>query len=400
MYKAPFFHIETEDGEVITDFFDSFKFTDSFKKDDVMSLSGKSESVHIVDEPWFAVGQKLVCIFGYKGGLQSVRKLMKIADIDCDYSSTINFTIKAMDFSHFSKKNASVKVWNGTASDIVKELAEKYSMETSDVQDTNRAYTALSQGNKSDFDFIRHLAQRENFQFYVSGNLMTFKPYTLLKSPRRTFTYGIDIIKFKPSMKTSTSEPKAKATATSVVSMSSGEVTTVKKSSKDQGEEKTGEIDATWFFNQDGDFKTKASTDTIKAEDDEQVIVAGTTDKKVAENIAAERNKNASISNLSADLKIIGDPTIQANEIVTIAGVGKRHVGNYLVTEITHPISGSAYISTLKLVKDATKKATGNDAATSSENDQSVNNEIGLEGETEAKERVLRFDANGNEIKG
>ena len=64
------------------------------------------------------------------------------------------------------------------------------------------------------------------------------------------------------------------------------------------------------------------------------------------------------------------DPTVEAGDIITIAGIAQKHNGNWRIEKVTHSITGSPASTKIEAYKNATKKSitTGNNKTTASKN--------------------------------
>jgi hypothetical protein len=80
--------------------------------------------------------------------------------------------------------------------------------------------------------------------------------------------------------------------------------------------------------------------------------------KHVAASAAGTATGEGGLKQETATLTLEGDPTIRVNEVVTIAGVYKRHLGNWLSTKVTHSIANSGYLTKIELLKNGSKVGT------------------------------------------
>jgi phage protein D len=185
----------------------SFDFEDCTEEDDLLSLSLNGLTLEMLESDAFQVGKDISFQFGYRGGAVSPLRTMRISDITPSYDKTITATLKALDYGQLLKKQPQGTVWQQkTASQIVTAIGQKYGLDTSEVQPTSFIYPHLAQGQKTDFEMIQYLAEREtngSFHFFIRNNFLFFKRKDLNQQASHVFTIGDNIISFKPSLKDS-----------------------------------------------------------------------------------------------------------------------------------------------------------------------------------------------------
>lgn len=400
MAKSPFYIVQiASTGEDITPFVDSFSYEGNIEKDDLLTLSLTLKNVFELDEEWLSVGQKLKFFFGYIGGLQTPIKVAKISDVQASYGDVIKVKIDATDVGMFLKTNSGNTIHNKkTLSELVKEIADKYSLKF-EVVETKKVYTHIPQAQKSDFDFLNQMAKRENLVFRVSGETLFLEKRDLLKESIKTYTWGVDIISFVPKIKHSQQDSSSQTVKSSTVNLKDNSIQTSEAKADDKEKEKLGDyivqVDA------NGNNKKILPTKKVEAAKTEDVkMVVGTADKTQNDGIVNRQQEDKSLGDVTATLVVEGNPTLEENQVLTIAGVAKKHEGNWKVISVKHNPSTSGYTTTLELKKNATNKPVGNtlpDKASSKS--QEVNKTTGTTQENESTTKVLKFDSNGNPIK-
>jgi phage protein D len=352
MVTSPFFRISVADtGEDITDLCDGLDYEESAEKDDLLNITIKTKNVFLIDEEWLAVGEKLYFIFGYKGGFQSGRYVATIADVDIDYGVLTTIKIKCSDAGAFAKNTTSNKIWKDvTATNIAEQLADKYDL-TLQANPTSKKYSQLPQGNKNDFDFLREVAQKENLQFYIASDQLIFKPRDLLKASIRTYTLGVDILKFKPSTKTSKDAPSSQAAQSTSINPVDGSINTQKVTNTD----KENALQGSYVI----DYAKGKTTKVSRKQDSKETetVLNPSSDSGETKKQLANRVQNSMQNAIKATLEVEGDPNLKVNEIITIAAVAKKHEGNYLIVSIKHRINRGGYFCTVELSKNATGKS-------------------------------------------
>jgi phage protein D len=191
----------------LTNFVSGLSYEDCINEDDLLKFSIHSPKKEFLEKNLLKVGKEIKFQYGYFGALVSPLRLAIIKDIEYNYEKTTTISITALDIGNNMKKGQEQKVWqNKTASQIATEIAKKYGFKTDKIETTNYFYNNLPQGNKTDFELLDYLAQREkngSFRFFIKDNYLIFNRLALEKETGIKFTFGENIISFKPSLKDS-----------------------------------------------------------------------------------------------------------------------------------------------------------------------------------------------------
>jgi hypothetical protein len=196
-------------------------------------------------------------------------------------------------------------------------------------------------------ELIYDLANRVNsgHNIYIIGDVFHITKANLNDKPYRDYTLGDNIISFKAKFDKKTAKSnRASAKEGDEIEAgydaSTGEPirATVPKSNSTTLGENMMKI------------RYDGSVTRIKGEQTKTDV-----DKKLQNGV--DNNEENSDKELVADLEILGDPALNINTIITLKGVAESHMGNWLITQVTHEISGkSSYITTCKLLKNGTIK--------------------------------------------
>lgn len=364
MSKAPFYNVFINDEKKdITNLIDKFKYEDCLKEDDFLYITINPEFTWNADKnDEFKKGQNLFFEFGYLSIESSGFRTARISDINPKYGERITLAIKALDKGNVMKKTSSSKVWkNKSTKQIVEEIASTYGM-TAKCDIDGVLWKSKAQGLKSDWNFLQEIVGSEkdgDYVLFCRDNVLYFTKIGITKKSRRTFTYGdpdSKIISFEPENKDSTA--KKSGLNTTMVSADPMTQKPVKSEAKTKDtKEATGSSIVSYL---DLDVNKQSVSSNAGAKKEEGVI-----DKIFAKflpqppmseaelkNKSKAKNKKHGLKNYTAKLKIEGDPTFRANEIITMNGVLKREQGNWLIVKAIHEITGSGYITTLELEKN------------------------------------------------
>jgi phage protein D len=412
------FQVLDNQGKIteITEYIDSFTFEDCLKEDDLVKFSLMTDDTKLVDADWLKVGYEIRFKFGYLDGLQSAERRAIITDITAAFGQMITVDVISLDKGFAIKKTQSSKIWRKqTASQIAETIAEYYNLKA--VTDkTDFVYNSIPQGNHTDFEFLKYLATQEKngqFHFFIKDNELHFTKINLLKEAARLYTYknpdsGILSLRFHYQ---ETHQDKGQSLQT-----------TARQFNPLTGEYK--EVNANIFTAKDGqslgDFATSLLKDveskidsrgatTIKKQSNNEqkksntgefVLVPPTMDTSRVQNLVMNQHKTAKNKEISCSLTLEGDPTLKADEIITVANVGEKFGGNYHIIKVTHKISSSGFISTLEMQKNASKKPIHAGAVKISANqDTKINTSKGKTSAPANVREIKKYDANSNEVR-
>ncbi len=284
-------------------------------------------------DQYFALGKKVEIKMGYTDKLITVFNGI-ITKVNFSYPSDSNptITVTGMDISFLMMVGNNSITWQKKKySDVVKEIAAKYTSEmkvddTSDIIDT-----ISSQNSKHDFEFLTNLAKGMNYDFFVVGKTVYFRKPLKDMAAVLTLTWGKNLRSFSTEMNLSTQvskvvvrgwEPKTQK----VIVATSGTVVKLGSNSK------TG-----------SDIMKTLGVDTTKN------IQANVSSMKEAQDLAdATLNKRA-MEFISGDGESIGIPEIRAGRYIKLAGVGEIFNEPLYLTSAVHKINASGYLTSFKV---------------------------------------------------
>jgi phage protein D len=275
------------------------------------------------------------------------------------------------------KGKSSQKIWkNKTYSQIAREIADKYKLKAK-VDESKELVASEPQGNKSDFTFLRHLADKIGYQFYIQADELHFHKRSLDKKPLLTLTYmGRDglLLSFRPKVKAQSS--KAEGTQTKAVGFDPMAKKAVVHEASDSNLDQTVLGKKTLLV--DG----ATGEEKYEAQETGKIIPSPEQTKKDNQVLAESVKQSAQLDQLEAEATVIGIPTIAAKEIIEIAGVSSKFSGNYYIKQVRHEIGAGGYLMTLELKRNALGKAAEKAA-------DSQGKENKQHGESEAKPKTV-----------
>lgn len=404
--------VETNDGLLdISDTISSINYSRAIDKENAVSFKVEQKYTQALTDVFIRKGQTIQFQYGYLSGKKSLVRKARVTGIDYDYSSNITMSIKARDLSTVVKKTSSNQVWrNKTTSTIAKEIASRYGLEFEGIE-TTKIWDYYPQAQKDDYSFLMELVAQDddgNLQVWVDDDKLYLKRYGTNTASKLTFKYKSDdrILNFKPSLKESQTSTSAASSSTFVGFDPNTNETLVEEANKDTEEKniQTGEFD--FLFSGAGELKNtpeeKKDTEGFfgKVIDLGKVVVSGLGDRDALKNKAQSKKKSSTYFQNIAKLKIIGEPTLELNQVITMSGeVLKIHSGTWLIKEIQDTLTAAGeYTTSLDLVKNATRKQTTNNPNEEKQtNSTKVNNTVG-KSENETKKTILVFDGDGTKI--
>lgn len=336
------------DGRVL-----SFSYEDSALKADQASLQLDNFDLSLFDSPGLAGGAVLEVSWGYPGNMAPprrvvVRKLKGFQTLIVEGQAT----------SVLMNLQAKTRSWSGKRrSDVVRELAAEYGFigDAADIGDTSEVLEAVHQASETDARFLRRLAAREEFEFFVDDSGFHWRARNQAPAPTRVLTWysdpgrgdvmsvnvESDLVRRVGRVDVKGRDPLAKAPI--AVSANSD---TVPRST-------LGEL-VEVVDPETGSTSLQQRSATVSAHP-----TAATT-PEAAKREAEARFRAAERDTLKLSLQVVGDPTLRAKTIIEVRGISNALSGKYYVAEAKRVINASGYVVDLKLTRDglgSTEKA-------------------------------------------
>ncbi len=320
-------------------------YEDTEARADKLSLQLDNFDLSLFERPELAGGAILEVSWGYPGCMAPPRRVVvrKIKGFT-------TLTVEGHALSVLMNRQARTRRWEGVSrSEVVRQIAAEYGYADgfAAIEDTGILYEVINQAGETDARFLKRLAAREHFVFFVDVSGFHFHRRLQHAAPSHVLTWYADpgrgdvlsismesdlgrrvgrvTVRGRDPMKKATIE--ASANSETAKRSTLGDVIEVvdpeTRSSKDEERNATASVHA-----------TSASSSTKAAREAD------------ARFIAAERES------IKLSVQAIGDPTLAAKTIVELRGLTPRLSGKYYVAEAKHTVSGSGYATELKLTKD------------------------------------------------
>lgn len=164
----------------------SFEFEDVEKKADKLSLTVDNWDLSHFDDPVWRSGNTLEISWGYPGKMSMARQLViqKITGFQ-------QLKIEALGKEVLHGKVTQNRTFEQmTRSQVAEALAKEMGFRNNDelhIQDTEVVHEAITQTRMTNLQFLRKLATRENYEFYIDFDGFHFHEADLLQRPTRVF---------------------------------------------------------------------------------------------------------------------------------------------------------------------------------------------------------------------
>ena len=401
-----------------------------------ITLNSEHMNYKLDDFQYLATGQLIVFRYGYlnQEGIMEEYNLSQamskryqaiIGDINYQYGSQgSKFILKLISVGYLTRKITTEKIWkNVRASDIAFEIARIHNLKPF-IDETSFVYGSLPQGNKSNYDLLRTLAQTEkSFIFFVRSNELHFKKVGTYKAPiyridvRGAIVTDLNLVwqeieETKKLGSLFTDEDGKFSTRDTINNLKSVGETLLSTINKlvisDNGlfngniveqtkETVKGEMEAAAKKNGtaddgkapdlskegDGDLVSGILDEVFTSVDGTVNAVMTVAEKAVAQLENSTQKELATVSNmlkvkrkeLTADVTLVGVPYLVNDTKVILENIHSRFEGSYYVEEVTHRIEES-FMTSLRLNKHGIRRNDDPDPGRREEgNDTPINSE-------------------------
>lgn len=340
----------------------SFTFEDSEKKADKLVLTVDNWDLANFDDPVWKKGNILEISWGYPGEMAPAR--------ECVIQKVTGFqqlSVEAHAKSVLMNKVARCRTFeNRKRSDVVREIAQEngYGPQLQDIEDTEEVLPLITQARMTDAQFLRRLADREGFEFYVDFDGLHFHQRRLGQRPVRVFHWY--------TAPPRTAEGESVVGAGEVISINiendvtakpgavrvAGRDPIARRDIDERGSNATTPRESLAPVIEIVDPETGA-TRLERRNVSEEVRPSAESSPGTARREANGRYRRSQQTTVELTATVVGDPSLLAKTVVEFRGIGQRLSGKYYVKEATHKIDGSGYTVELKCLSDGTAAAGG-----------------------------------------
>lgn len=352
---APFLilRVEPEGGKAepidVSDRVISFRYTDTEKKADKLSIVVENFDGAAWDEATFKKGNLLYLRWGYPGSMSPER----VATIT-KATGGVEMQIEAQDKSVLMhRKTLSKRYSNVTRSDVVRQIAERngFSGDALHIEDTTRIFDTIVQPNISDARMLKNLAHREGFEFFVDFDGLHWHTRRVDAAPTREFTYynaeinDAAVLSYNVENDLTAKPAKTKLKGFNPRTKKPFEVTGSNADTKRVVLQEIVEV---------RDFETGKWVREVRSAS-EETKPTSEQDEDSAKRRADGRFRKISQRAVEMTISVLGDPLLLAKSVVIVNGIAKRLDGRYYIREVEHSISSGGYTCSLKLITDGSR---------------------------------------------
>jgi phage protein D len=327
----------------------SFAFEDCEEKADKLTLTLDNFDLALFDREELMAGAVIEASWGYPGAMAPPRRVV-VKSI----KGFQTLTLEGQALAALMNQQAKTRRWEGKSrSDVVREVSSEngYDGAFVDIEDTTEIVDVINQTAETDARFLKRLAAREGFAFWIDNTGLHFHRRKQDAAPVHVFTWysdergevisinvESDLVKRAGSVAVKGRDPVAKTTIDA-----SSSADTAKRST-------LGDVIEVV------DPKTGTTT-LLKRNATASVAPTSSSTATAAGREAEARFVKAERETVKLTMQVVGDATFAAKSIVEVHGISSLLSGKYYVTDAKHSISSSGYTCDLKLSRDAKGKA-------------------------------------------
>lgn len=323
----------------------SFSFEDSERKADKLTLQLDNHDLSLFERDDLVGGAILQVSWGYPELMSPPRRvvLKKLKGFT-------TLTLEGRALSVLMDQVEKTRMFSGvTRSDVVSRIASEHGYERGfvDIDETFEVFDVINQSGHSDARFIRQLAEREGFEFYVDGSGLHFHRRRQSAPPTHVFEWFSDPGRGDILAINVESDLGRRVGKVTVKARDPLEKRTIVKSVSNASARRETLADVVEVVSPDSvetSLQMRNATETVHA--------STATSERQAEVEAQARYRKAEQMSVNLSMQLIGDPTLHAKSIVEIRGISSLLSGKYYVTDVKHTVSGSGYFCDVKLIRD------------------------------------------------
>lgn len=322
-----------------------FTFDDAERKADKLSLQLDNFDLSLFDREDLMGGATLEVSWGYPGNMSVPRRVVvkKLKGFN-------TLTIEGQATSSLMNRESKTRNWeNVTRSEVAQQIAEEHGHEGEfiDIDDSEEVFDVINQSGETDARFLRRLASREEFEFYVDAGGFHFHERRQSAAPTHIFTWYADPGRGDVISINVESDLVKRAGRTTVRGRDPMQRSTIDSSTSNETADRSTLAEVVEVV----DPETGAtSLETRNATSSVHPTAASNEGRARRE--SAARFRRAERSTVKLSMRVVGDPTLHAKSIVEVRGVSGLLSGKYYVTDVKHVISSSGYTCDLKLTRD------------------------------------------------
>ena len=279
--------------------------------------------------------------FGYSSNVETIFKgFIKSTKFHFPQGENPKVDVTAMDFSFLMTKGNDFRFWEKKKySDVVDTIASKYTtyIKTKKIDSTDIEIDKIIQNGMSDFKFLQMIADRVNYEFFVTEDVLYFRKPLGDETPVTTLTWGENLQDFGPDIDIGDQIPE-------VIVRAWNELKDEEVESKSKSITKLGSNSQTGQ-----EIWKKLLGDTAK----EHIYSQTASSKSDAEAEATAHAGRQSMKLITGSCACIGIPKIRAGRYIKLDKVGEKFSSTYYIASATHTIGSSGYATNFNIEGNA-----------------------------------------------
>lgn len=303
-------------------------------KTDKLTLEMDNRDLKILDDKMISKGNWLTVTWGYLGNM-AVPRTFVVQKV----KGGLKLTIEAYAKSILMNKDRRSRSWKGMKrSEVAREIAEEWGFDGNHqlIIGTDRTFDVICQKNLTDAQFLKYLADREAYQFYIDSVGIHFEPRLMGKPPTRVLWYYTDpgagdMLDF-PTLDTDvTARPGGvKQVGIDPLTRKPFEAKAGNKDTKREGLSPQVEVEEYDPITREG--KRVMRPAAPKAEE----TAVGARDAGEAKKKADSAFVKSARLTVKMAVPIYGDPQMHPKQVCEMRNIGKALSGNYFVRGAKH----------------------------------------------------------------
>ena len=330
----------------------SFAFEDSEKKADKLVLTVDNWDLSNFDDPVWKKGNILEVSWGYPGEMAPAREVV-IQKVTGFQSLNVEGQAKSV----LMNKVARCRTFeNAKRSDVARQIGQEngYGPQLQDIEDTGEVLPIITQARTTDAQFLRRLADREGFEFYVDFDGLHFHQRHLGQRPVRVFRWYTAPEVGEVLAINIENDVTAKPGAVSV----RGRDPITRRDIDERGSNETTPRESLAPVIEIVDPETGAVR-IERRNASEDVRPSPEASAGAARREADARYRRAQQTTVELTATVLGDPSVLAKTVVEFQGISQRLSGKYWVKEAKHKMDGSGYTIEMRCLRDGTSELGG-----------------------------------------
>lgn len=328
-----------------------FKYKRSVRKIDKATITLSNVDLKYANDSRFDREIRLRVRWGYPGGLSSVKDMV-VTQVAPNLGAGVpQLVMTALD-SGQNLATVGSRNWGSVqSSDIAHAIARRHSLQTDIVASGDRRNEHRVQtGATTDYEFLARLADRINFDFWVDGQTLHYRPVDTSALPRHRFVYYIDgsstLKSFHPTVK------KGKLHRRHVGGVSqagSPSVETPRRAPTERG------LGSHYVFG----INTPAARAGVIENPDNQVAVTPSpeTSPTIRARHASAAQHQAEMDAAHMQIELVGNPTLEIRDVIDIFVIERRYSGLWRIEELEDHYGSHGYSTSGKVKRAETNAA-------------------------------------------